>query len=132
MRSDGVIRHKIWEEDDYFQMGDKRIDMDPSVVTLPAGCYMVWNYNWDSKPIGRCFDIRVEDDVITCGVVWMDLTLNDDTPKDLGVRLGGQYYEVVKNDDGTRVTHCVLKGVGLFVRPDSIDIPREEVGNGSS
>lgn len=129
MRSDGVIRHNIWEKDDFFRVGGQRIDMDPAVVTLPEEAPLTWNFDWNKTPIGQCFDIRLEDGVISCGVVWIAPTLNDDTPKDLGVRFGGYYHQVVKETDkegNVKVTACVLKGVSLFPLSFTPGFPKRE------
>lgn len=109
------MRRKIWEKDDFFQMGGERIDMDPSVVEIEQGIPVVWGYNWTQTPAGRFFDIRIEDGEITGEIEWFSDNEKYETLLDDGViRFGGYFTKVERNEDGSVVTKCCLSGVALL------------------
>ena len=111
------MRHKIWKKGDFFEIGGERIDMDPAVVEIPDsvhGFWVVWNFDYNKKPIGKFHDVRLEDGEITGTVEWFEKTLNDDSPEDLFCRFGGYYSHVEKNEDSTVVTKCFLRAVSLI------------------
>lgn len=117
------MRHNIWEKDDFFTLnGSERIDMDPSVVELPESAPLTWQFDFtDARGFyGNVTDIRLEDGVITGEVEIYDPTWNADTIGDLNCRLGGYYTKVEKNEDGTVITSCYLRGVSIVSK---IDIP---------
>lgn len=112
------MRNKIWEKDDFFMIGGKRIDMDPSVVELPTEPIpLVWQYDFGRiPPHGLVFDIRLEDEEITGEPTFYkeeDAWHLYDFFDDGLIRFGGFYNKVVKNDAGTWVTTCKLDAVSI-------------------
>lgn len=107
------MRHKIWEKDDHFEVGGKRVDMDPSVVELPEEAHLVWEFNWDDKrgPYGSVTDIRLEDGEITAKIKFFDPSWDEELLK--SCRFAGYYTKVEKNAEGSQVTKCKLKGVSV-------------------
>jgi len=111
------MRYPIWEKDDFFQVGEDRYDMDPSIVTWEEKALSLsWEFNHQQLPKGRVEDIRLEEGEITGEVIFTDPQITDEMIKDLGLRFGG-YYTPVEKENGV-VTKARLRAVSLvFAKP---------------
>jgi hypothetical protein len=123
------MSEKIWKKDDYFLIGGKRIDMDPSVVKLPeeGRVLLTWGYDFDnvSNIMGWANNIVLEDGEILCDLEFNDVVvepeildmLSDETNM---ARLGGYYTGVEQYTDakgGEHVISCELKSVAFILNP---------------
>lgn len=116
------MRYKIWEKDDFFLVGGERTDMDPSVVELPDETILEYGFNYNTKPLGRVSDIRLEDGEITGEVEFWEPTLSDETFAKLDCRLAG-YYNNVYQKNGN-VTGCSLRSVSMIPWTSSPGYPK--------
>lgn len=117
---------RIWQKDDFFKVGSKRIDMDPSVVQLPEKVDVFWNFDHARPSYGSATNIRLEDGEIFCDLELFDEKneagyeqLKDD------VRLAGYYTGVEKNDDGSVVTSCDLRAISFILVANAPGFPKE-------
>lgn len=126
------MRLPIWKKDDIFEIGARRIDMDPAVVELPEGVTpLTWNYQ-DDTIIGKVNNIRLED-----GEILGDLEIKDDVRYEMidgvptgvivgttrsliyemihhgDVRLGGFYSNIEQKND--RVLKAKLRSVSVIL-----------------
>lgn len=115
-----MTRRIIWAKDDYFDHGDIRIDMDPSVVKLPEDSIpIVIGFNWADLPVGNITDLRLEDGEITGEVFWADKDQKNhcETLVESGDMFFGGYYNHVVQTTGKnvkkRVLSCELLAAGL-------------------
>lgn len=117
------MRHPIWKKDDFFVVGNQRIDMDPAVVELPEQTSLSWGFDYNDArgPYGHVTDIRLEDGEITGELTVFDPTWDDNTLKDLNCRLGGFYNGVERKSDldgsNAIVTKCILREVSIIMNP---------------
>lgn len=111
------MRYDIWKKDDFFKLGDQRIDMDPACVELPEEAHLSWNFDWGAGPYGKVTDIRLEDGVISGEFTFYDPTWLDEALPEEFFRMGGYYRNIEKNHDGTVVTKCRLHAVAVVLTP---------------
>lgn len=119
------MRYPIWKKDDFFEFLDgRRIDMESTAVALPDASPLTWQFDWARKPCGIVTDIREDDGEISGEVLFWDEDFNDSNMEEMGLRLGGYFTEVKKNEDGTVVLSCNLRGVSILSNWHSAAIPR--------
>jgi hypothetical protein len=118
------MRYPIWEKDDYFQVGDERFDMDPSIVTWEDDVLpLSWNFSHQENPRGSVRDIRLEEGEITGEVAFTDPTITDEMIKEWDLRFGG-YYTGIEKADGV-VTKARLRAVSLVMaKPGNPEFPK--------
>lgn len=111
------MRHAIWEAEDFFLIGGKRIDMDPVVVECKEEpLAVVWQYRFDGPTdiLGKISDICIENGAMTGEVEWLTDHMNDKLLEDFGCRIGGYYTNVVKASTGGHVLSCTLKATSVM------------------
>ena len=120
------MRYNIWEKDDFFLVGEQRIDMDPMVVELLPELHLTWQFDWDREPCGRVTNINTIDGVISGEIEFFDPNWTDKTMDDLKCRIGGYYIGVEKSPDGSQVLKASLAGASIITR-DSAPSTREKL-----
>lgn len=67
-------RSLIWGEKDFFNRGDTRIEMDPTVVELPDDVLLTWGFNYESSDAirGYVVNLHCEDGNITGELAFND------------------------------------------------------------
>ena len=127
------MRYTIWQKDDYFEIimldGTHLYQMDARSVLFGEEVEIFLGYNTERShvSIGHLRDIRVENDTITGEVTWSGNVLsilNDEIMKEQGLRLGGVYTNVKKNEKDDRVVSCSLSEVMVLYTNDMTPWPR--------
>lgn len=113
------MRYEILNEEDFFQVGEKRLTMDPTGVELPDIVPIAYQFNWEMPPYGRVINLRLEGNVISGEARWREEIWGDSSMEEFGARLGG-YYGDTKVLGGIEIIRAKLLGVGIIMPPEYV------------